>query len=104
IQRSPTIPGQRRTIGRKLSPMLIHLFWRQQFSFAEDFRESLAYSVIVHWPDIGPPEVEEQKHFHRPTPDPAHLNQTLDNFVVGHFGHRTALWHRALDCLGGEIF
>src|SRR5437868_874632 len=65
--------------------MLVHLFRRRQFSFAEDFREPFAHSVIVHRPDIGPSQIEEQKHFRGPAPDSAHLNQTLDNLVVGHF-------------------
>ena len=84
--------------------MLVHLFRRRQFSFAENSRKPFAHSVVVHWPDIGPSEIEEQKHFCGPAPDPAHLNQTLDDFIIGHFGQRTARWHGALDCFGGEIF
>ena len=84
--------------------MLVHLFRRRQFSFAENFREPFAHSVVVHWPDIGTSEIEEQKHFRRPTTDPAHLNQTFDDFIIGHFGHRTARWHAAFDRFGGEVF
>ena len=58
----------------------------------------------VHRPDVGPSQIEEQKHFRGPAPDPAHLNQTLDNLVVGHFGQGPARWHGAFDCFGGEIF
>src|SRR5438105_1978029 len=95
---------QPRTIRRKLSPMLVHLLRRRQFSFAEDFREAFAHSVIVDRPDIGSSQIEKQKHFRGPAPDPAHLNQTFDNLIVGHFGHGMDRWHGALDCFGGEIF
>src|SRR5207249_9168009 len=82
IQRPPTVPGQHGTIRLKFAPMLVHLFRRRQFSFAENFRETFAHSVVVHWPDIRTPKVEKQKHFHGPAPNPAHLNQMLQDFII----------------------
>src|SRR4029077_20036862 len=83
---------------------LHQLFRLRKLSFAESFGESFPDSIIVHWPDVGPAEIEKQEHLNRPTTDAADLDQALDNFVVTHCGKGASRRHRAVECFCGEIF
>src|SRR5437868_6430724 len=104
IQRSPAVPRQRRTIWCKSLSLFHHLLRRRQFSFPENFREPFTHPIIVYRPDIRTPQVEKQQHFYRPTPNSAHLDQPLNNFVVGHFGHGASRRHRAVNRFRRQIF
>src|SRR5207244_4504809 len=60
VERPPEIPRGHRTIRAPFLAKPGKLFRRRQFSPAECFGKSLAHAVIVHWPDIGPAQVEKQ--------------------------------------------
>ena len=43
---------------------------------------AIANSEIVHRPDVGPPQLEEQEHLGGPPADSAHRHQARDDLVV----------------------
>jgi hypothetical protein len=55
-----------------------------QLSSPEGFRETFLDAVVRDRPDIEPAELEQQQHLHRPSTDPAHAREPLDNFFVRH--------------------
>src|SRR6266404_6551908 len=84
IECAPEIPRRDRAIGSPFFAELQKLSGRGKFPSTKSFRETFAHSVIVHRPDIGPAQIEKQKHLNGPAPNPAHRNQSRDNFLVSH--------------------
>src|SRR5260370_4595255 len=73
------------------------LFRFGKFSLTKGFRESFAHAVIVHWPDVGPAEIEKEQHLDGPTPNPTNSDQTRDDFFVAHLRQSARARYRPVD-------
>ena len=66
-------------------------------------REPLAHAIVGHRQHIRPPHAENQQHFHRPRPNPAHRRQPLDNLRVRHLPDRRVGGHCPVQGAGRQV-
>src|SRR5262245_33671915 len=81
----PQIPARHRPIGLP-APAALGDLRRAGYvrSGAERDSEALAQPVVLGRQDVRATEPEDQQHLRRPAADPPHLDQSLDDLVVGH--------------------
>src|SRR5438270_5597714 len=83
---------------------LQELLWFRKLSPAKCLGESFAHAVVVHRPDIGPTEIEQEQHLSRPSSDSTNCYQSCDDFFIAHFFQGAPTRHCPVERFCRQIF
>src|SRR5688572_4232838 len=103
LQRTPEIPAGHASIGAPAFGSPAQGRGLGQLTLAERQRKPFSHPQISQWQYVGPSQLEDQQHLHRPPAYAAHSGEPLHDLLVLHAAYPGQRRNGAIERASGEV-